>query len=118
MDIDLVRYSSEIFDFLSVRTLREIDYGVLDLSKVEDFELKEVLCFLEDLLTMELKVNYRENETGIFRVHVSRGKYCYCEFDHVIEADSIGELRELVLSENRIWYVFDEISARKCAGHI
>ena len=40
MDIDLVRYSSEIFDFLSVRTLREIDYGVLDLSKVEDLSLK------------------------------------------------------------------------------
>ncbi|WP_405305936.1 hypothetical protein [Methanobrevibacter sp.] len=90
----------------------------MDLSKVEDYELKEVLYFLEELLTMELKANYRENETGIFRVQVLRGRYCYCEFGQVIEADSIGELRELVLSENRIWYVFDEISAHKCAGHI
>ena len=40
MEIDLVRYSSEIFDFLSARTLREIDYGVLDLSKVRITSLK------------------------------------------------------------------------------
>ena len=118
MEIDLVRYSSEIFDFLSAGTLREIDYGVLVLSKVEDYELKEVFYFLEELLTMELKANYMENETGIFRVQVSRGRYCYCESGHVIEADSIGELRELVLSENRIWYVFDEVLAQKCARHI
>lgn len=117
MELDLVRYSSEIYEFLSVQTLRDIDYGVLDLSEVKDCGLREVLHFLEELLTMELKVNYQENETGLFRVQFSRGKYCYREFGHVIEADSIGELRELVLGENRIWYVFDDILAQEFAGY-
>lgn len=118
MELDLVKYSPEIYEFLSVKTLREIDYGVLDLSEVRDCGLKEVLYFLEELLTMELKVNYHENDTGIFRVKASGGVYRYCEFGHIIEADSIGELRELVLGENRIWYVFDDILAQECAGYI
>lgn len=111
MELNLVRYSGEIVDFLSVNTLREIDYGVLDLSKIRDSSLREVFYFLEQLLTMELKLNYLENKTGLFRVEVLDGKYCYREFGYIIEADSVFELKELVLNENRIWYVFDEILA-------
>ena len=59
----------------------------------------------------KLKVNYLENGTGLFRVRVVENRYCYEEFGYVIEADSIVELEELVLSENRIWYVFDDILA-------
>ena len=113
MELDLLKYSSEIVDFLSVKTLEEIDYGVLDLSKIRDYRLKEVLYFLEELLTMELELNYLKNRTGLFRVEVSQGKYCYKEFGHVIEADSMEELKETVLNENRIWYVFDDILAEK-----
>ena len=116
MELNWLRYSSEIADFLSADTLKEIDYGVLDLSNVVDFELRQVLGFLEELLTLELKVNYYENETGMFRVQFFEGKYCYTEFGHVIEADSICELKELVLNENRIWYVFDEILAQELTG--
>ncbi|WP_405322045.1 hypothetical protein [Methanobrevibacter thaueri] len=60
---------------------------------------------------MELKVNYQENDTGLFRVQFLGGRFTYKEFGHVLEADSICELRELVLSENRIWYIFDDILA-------
>ena len=74
-------------------------------------ELREVLHFFEELLTMELKVNYMENDTGIFRVHAVDGGYCYREFGRVLEADSIEDLKQRVLGENRIWYVFDEILA-------
>lgn len=116
MEFDLVRYRVEIEEFLSVETLREIDYGILDLSKVKDRELKEVLLFFEDLLTAELKVNYLKNETGIFRVHIFEDKYFYNEFNYVLEADSICELKELVLSQDRIWYVFDEILAAEILG--
>ena len=49
--------------------------------------------------------------TGIFRVEIIGDKYRYSEFGEVIEADSIYELKELVLAENRIWYVFDDILA-------
>lgn len=113
MEFDLDKYTVEIVEFLNVETLMKIDYGILDLSKVKDYELKEVLLFFEELLTIELKVNYFKNGTGIFRVHVIEGKCYYDEFGHIIEADSICELRELVLCENRIWYVFDEILAEK-----
>lgn len=111
MELDLVRYAAEIVDFLSADTLEKIDYGVLDLSEVEDVELRGVLCFFEDLLTLELKVNYFENTTGIFRVHLDGEGFSYREFGHVIEADSLDDLRELVLAENRIWYVFDDFLA-------
>ena len=116
MEFNWLRYSSEIEDFLSVQTLKQIDYGVLDLSNVRDYGLREVLGFLEELLTLELKVNYYENETGLFRVQVLEGRCCYTEFGHVLEADSISELRERVLSENRIWYVFDEVLAQEIIG--
>ncbi|WP_405294274.1 hypothetical protein [Methanobrevibacter sp.] len=113
MRFDLAKYSVEIVEFLCAKTLEEIDYGILDLSHVRNHELKEVLIFLEELLTIELKVNYLKNDTGLFRVHVVGNKYCYNEFGYVLEADSLCELKELVLGEDRIWYVFDEISARE-----
>ena len=113
MEFYLNKFRVEIVEFFNAETLREIDYGILDLSKVQDHELREVLIFFEEFLTMELKLNYLENETGLFRVQIIDDKYCYDEFGYVIEADSICELKELVLSENRIWYVFDEILAEK-----
>lgn len=116
MELNSVKYSVEVEEFLSARTLKEIDYGVLDLSKIRDYELKEVLHFFEYLLTLELRQNYMENPTGIFRVHMIEERYCYREFDYVIEADSICELKRLVLAENRIWYVFDDISADRLRG--
>ena len=111
MRFDWFRYSQEVVEFLNVDTLRQIDYGVLDLSKITNHELKEVFQFFEELLRLELKVNYLENDTGLFRVQVVENRYCYEEFGYVIEADSIVELQELVLLENRIWYVFDDILA-------
>ena len=111
MELNFIKYSQEIMDFLSVKTLEEIDYGVLDLSQIRDYGLWEVLCFFEEILTLELKVNYLENDTGLFRVQFLGGRFTYKEFGHVLEVDSICELRELVLSENRIWYVFDDILA-------
>lgn len=113
MDFNWVKYKVEIVEFLNVETLKEIDWGILDLSKIKDYELKGVLLFFEELLTLELKVNYLENDTGLFRVQVIEDKYFYNEFGYTIEADSVYELRELVLSENRIWYVFDEILAEE-----
>lgn len=113
MEFNLNKFRVEIVEFFNAETLREIDYGILDLSRIQDHELKEVLIFFEEFLTMELKLNYLENETGLFRVQIIDDKYCYDEFGYVIEADSICELKELVLSENRIWYVFDEILAEK-----
>ena len=97
MEFDLVRYSGEIVEFLCAKTLEEIDYGILDLSYVRN---------------VELKVNYFEISTGIFRVRVDGEKLCYEEFGHVIEADSVECLKSQVLAENRIWYVFDETLAR------
>lgn len=116
MRFDWFRYSQEVVEFLNVDTLRQIDYGVLDLSKITNHELKEVFQFFEELLRLELKVNYLENDTGLFRVQVVENRYCYEEFGYVIEADSIVELQELVLLENRIWYVFDDILADELMG--
>jgi hypothetical protein len=113
MNFYWIEYSQEIEEFLSVETLEEIDYGILDLSNVKDLKLREVLHFFEELLTLELKVNYMENSTGLFRVDISGGRYCYREFGQVIEADSIDDLKELVISEGRIWYVFDDVLARE-----
>lgn len=109
----MVKYSLEIVEFLCAETLEKIDWGILDLSKIKDYELKEILLYYEELLSEELEENYFNNDTGIFRVHVVGSRYCYKEFEYVIEADSICELRELVLEENRIWYVFDDILACK-----
>ena len=113
MQFDWFRYSVEVEEFLSVDTLEKIDYGILDLSRIKNYELREVLCFFEELLEMELKLNYVENDTGLFRVRFIDNIYYYKEFGHVLEADSIEELKELVLAENRIWYVFDEYLAEK-----
>ncbi len=102
-----IKYSGEIIDFLSVETLEKIDYGVLDLSDIKNYELREVLYSYGELLEMELHYNYLNNSTGIFRVSVSHERFYYCESDIVLEADSLDELRHLVLSQKRIWYVFD-----------
>ena len=111
MEINWLEYSVEIIEFLNEDTLREIDYGTLDLSRVRDRKLREVLHVFEELLRMELKVNYLENRTGLFRVEIMEDKFYYSDFDYVIEADSICELKRQVLAENRIWYVFDDILA-------
>lgn len=111
MEIDWFKYSVEISEFLNVDTLKKIDYGILDLSRIRDRQLREVLHFFEELLKLELKVNYLENDTGLFRVEIIGNRYYYREFGYVIEAGSIGELKSQVISENRIWYVFDDILA-------
>jgi hypothetical protein len=97
MEFDWFGYSLEIEEFLNADTLRKIDYGILDLSGIENRALREVLLFFEELLSMELKVNYVENDTGLFRVEVVEKRYCYREFGHALEADSICDLKELVL---------------------
>ena len=58
MRFDSVKYSVEIVEFLCAETLEEIDYGILDLSRIKNYELREVLIFFEELLTMELRLNY------------------------------------------------------------
>ena len=113
MEIDLARYASEIVDFLSGETLRNIDYGILDLSHVRDIELKDVFYYLEELLSVELELNYRRNSTGIFRVHLFGELWCYCEGEYVVTAYSAEELEQSVISDNRIWYVFDERLAER-----
>ncbi len=115
MNIDLVRFSSEIVDFLNCETLKKIDYGILDLNGISDVELKGVFCFLEELLTAELQMNYFDNDTGIFRVHLTDGFWCYKEGKHVIRADTLNGLKSQVICENRIWYVFDEDLAKRFA---
>ena len=45
MEFNFIKYSEEIVEFLSVKTLEEIDYGVLDLSQIRDYGLREVLCY-------------------------------------------------------------------------
>ena len=115
MKLDLFKYSEEVIEFLNVETLRKIDYGILDLSKIKNSELKEIFLYYEELLTLELKFNYMDNDTGIFRVRIIGDVYCYEESAYVIKADSLVELKKLVLEENRIWYVFDDISASKLA---
>ena len=116
MQLSWVKYSQEVVEFLNVDTLRKIDYGILDLSRIRNPELRGVLIFFEELLSLELKVNYLENDTGLFRVRAVEGGYLYNEFGYEVEADSISELKEMVLAEDRIWYVFDEISACRHLG--
>ena len=107
MQIDLAEYASETLDFLCTDTLYEIDCGILDLSDVEDVELRQVYRFLEELLTVELLLNYRKSATGIFRVYRFGQIWCYCDGRHVITALTCSELEENVLCEGGIWYVFD-----------
>lgn len=106
--LDFDRYSHDIIEFVSKDTLEAIDWGVLDLGHVKNYELKEILLVIEEELTVELKRNYAENSTGIFRVFRCHDFWCYRENKYVIRAQSLGELKEIVESQNRIWYVFDE----------
>ena len=108
MRVKLAKFSSEITDFLTIETVKAIDYGVLDLHKVENRELREVFYFFEELLAVELELNYLENKTGIFRVSKENDFWYYRQERHVIRACSLEELKRKVIVENRIWYVFDE----------
>ena len=116
MRIDLSRFKCEIVDFCCSDTLREIDYGVLDLSQVKNHELRQALYFQEELLAVELELNYLENGTGIFRVSLEGEFWCYRQGKEVIFASSLEELKEIVEHENRIWYVFDEHLLGKVEG--
>ena len=118
MRINLSKFKNELLDFCCSDTLREIDYGVLDLSRIDDVELRQALYFQEELLTVELEINYLENSTGIFRVSIEREFWCYKQGKEVICASSLVELRQIVESENRIWYVFDELSAQRVESKI
>lgn len=112
MSPDLIKYTTEILDFLTAETLQAIDWGVLDLGHVNDLELKNVLMIFEKSLTLELMDNYKNNSTGIFRVRYKSGIWCYEEFGYRIVADNLKELRQIVTGQNRIWYVFDEYSLK------
>lgn len=116
MEIGLTKYANEILDFLCEDTLYAIDCGILDLGHIKNVELKEVFYYLEELLTVELLLNYRQNSTGIFRVYRFGDIWCYCERHCVITGNSFGQLREKVISQNRIWYVFDETLAKRSGG--
>ncbi len=67
MEQNLIIYCDEIAEFLSAETLEKIDYGILDLSKIPDMNLKELLLFFEDVLTLEMysmrfwRINLSEN---------------------------------------------------------
>lgn len=112
--LDFYRFREEIIEFMCKETLQAIDFGVLDLGHVRDYELKEIFIHLENELTVELKKNYRQNRTGIFRVSYRDDFWCYEESGYLIKAKCIEELRNIVESQNRIWYVFDETLGGKC----
>ena len=118
MRLDLANFTSEIGDFLNEETLRAIDYGILDLHQVENRELREVFYFIEELLTAELEQNYLDNDTGIFRVSKRGCLWYYKQERHMIEANTLVELKSKVIFENRIWYVFDEDLADRYGGRI
>ena len=113
MRVKLAKFSSEITDFLTIETVKAIDYGVLDLHNVENRELREVFYFFEELLAVELELNYLENKTGIFRVSKESDFWYYRQERHVIRACSLEELKRKVIVENRIWYVFDETLVKR-----
>ncbi len=113
MSIDFVKYTREIIEFKCAQTLEAIDWGILDLGDIDDLELKRVLIKIEEELTLELMKNYDENSTGIFRVSHFGGIWSYREFNCRIEASSLCELKRKVTAQNRIWYVFDEFSAKR-----
>ena len=89
MNFDIREYSGEILEFLSEYTLRDIDYGVLDLAGIRDYNLRAIFHYLSNL---------------------------YDEYGDIIQADSLLKLKSQVESEGRIWYVFDEFLARKYLG--
>lgn len=116
MRLDFIKYTSEIVEFKNAQTLKAIDWGVLELGHIKDLELKEILIAIEEELTLELMRNYEENSTGIFRVSCFRGIWSYQEFNCKIQANSLCELKDKVIAQNRIWYVFDEFCAQKLRG--
>ena len=116
MSLDLVKYTEEIVEFINAETLKAIDWGILDLSHVKNMELKRVLRFVEEALTMELEKNYLENDTGIFRVSLKENLWVYEDSEGVIESDCILKLKKEVIKENKIWYVFDELSYEIIGG--
>lgn len=116
MEISLAKYTDEVSDFLCADTLNEIDCGTLDLGHIGNIELREVFYYLEEILTVELLLNYRLNGTGIFRVYLFGDIWCYCEGQCIITAESCRELRKSVISQNGIWYVFDKTRAKRIGG--
>lgn len=112
--LDFEKFGYEIFEFMSRETLEAIDWGVLDLGHIKNYELKEILLTLEAALASELEDNYTNNGTGIFRVSFEGEFWCYEERGIRIKAKSIEDLKGLVESQNRIWYVFDEELGCRC----
>ena len=112
--LDFEKFRYEIIEFMCEDTLKAIDWGVLDLGHIKNYELKEILLTLETALALELESNYINNNTGIFRVSLKGHYWCYEEKGIKIKAKNISELKSLVKSQNRIWYVFDEELGGRC----
>ena len=112
--LDFEKFRYEIIEFMCEDTLNAIDWGVLDLGHIKNYELKEILLTLETALALELESNYINNNTGIFRVSLEGYYWCYEEKGIKIKAKNISELKSLVKSQNRIWYVFDEELGGRC----
>ena len=112
--LDFEKFKYEIIEFMCEDTLKAIDWGVLDLGHIKNYELKEILLKLEAALTLELENNYMNNNTGIFRVSLKGRYWCYEEKGIQIKATSIRNLKRIVESQNRIWYVFDEELGGRC----
>lgn len=103
-----ITFTQDILDFICVETVEAIDFGILDLAHIKNYELKKSLMFVSELLELELKENYLTNTTGIFRVSYSGGIWKYQEMGCIIKAKSVIELKREVTLQNRIWYIFDE----------
>lgn len=111
--MSFTKFEEDILEFLTKDTLEAIDWGVLDLGHIKDMELKSVLMRIERSLTLELMDNYKNNDTGIFRVSYCNGVWCYDEHGFRVKAKSLDELKLIIEGQNRIWYVFDEYSLRR-----
>ena len=98
-----------INNFLTSSTLEAIDWGVLDLSKV-DAKKRKILRHFEAMLTYELKENYKNNSFGIFRVSRIEDMWVYSDriTSQVFESHDIYELKKKVIKSDNIWYVFDD----------
>jgi hypothetical protein len=96
MRVCLTKFTDEVADFLTNETLKAIDYGILDLHHIKNRELRNVFYFLEELLTVELELNYLENETGIFRVCRRGNFWYYKQGKHIIKAICLDELKKLI----------------------
>lgn len=112
--LDFEKFRYDIIEFLCEDTLKAIDWGVLDLGHIKNYELKEILLTLETALTLELENNYKNNSTGIFRVSLQGQHWCYEENGIQIKADNLRDLKRIVKSQNRIWYVFDQELGGRC----